>query len=482
MVFSSHIFLFAFLPIVILLYYVCPRGGRSILLTVCSYVFYGWANPLFVVLMFISTCIDFFAGRAIARGDPRNLGKEYFPLIEGGARTRSQLIFLVVSMTSNLTMLGFFKYFDFGAEYFARLLTGLGWMRPDQIHFLHVVLPLGISFYTFQSMSYAIDVYRGHAKPLRNFLDFACFISLFPQLIAGPINRYQDVADQLLNRTHSLSKFSRGIAFFSLGIAKKVMLANPCGRIADTAFDSALLTVHDAWIGVFAYTFQIYFDFSGYSDMAVGIGLMFGFVFIKNFDSPYLSRGITDFWQRWHISLSTWLRDYLYIPLGGNRKGDGRTYVNLIMVMVLGGLWHGASWNFVIWGGAHGIWLALERLWSRHLSYRPPAWLQTPLTFLGVSLLWIPFRAVDTTTAVRYFRSLWPGNGTDLSLVGAAIHTPYLMVSLMMAAIIAFFGIQSWYFTRNLQPWKIGVLLALLFTGIVTLSSQSYNPFIYFIF
>ena len=482
MVFSSHIFLFVFLPLVLLVYYACPRGGRSVLLTVCSYVFYGWANPLFVVLMFTSTCIDFFAGRAIARGDPRNRGKEYFPLVEGGPRKRSQLFFLVVSMTSNLTMLGFFKYFDFGAEYFARMLTSLGWMHPEQMHFLHVVLPLGISFYTFQSMSYAIDVYRGHAKPLRNFLDFACFISLFPQLVAGPINRYQDVADQLLNRTHTLAKFSRGIAFFALGIAKKVLLANPCGRIADTVFDSANLSIPDAWTGVFGYTFQIYFDFSGYSDMAVGLGLMLGFVFIKNFDSPYLSRGLTEFWQRWHISLSTWLRDYLYIPLGGNRKGDGRTYVNLIMVMLLGGLWHGASWNFVIWGGAHGTWLALERLWTRHFSWRPPAWLQCPLTFLGVSLLWIPFRAADLPSTLRFCRSLWPGTGPDLSLVSAATRTPYLMTSLVMAAIIAFFGIQSWYFTRNLRPWKIGVLLALLVIGTVTLSSQSYNPFIYFIF
>ena len=482
MVFSSHIFLFVFLPLVLLAYYVCPRGGRSVLLTVCSYVFYGWANPLFVVLMFTSTCIDFFAGRAIARGDARNRGKEYFPLVEGGPRTRSQLVFLVVSMTSNLTMLGFFKYFDFGAEYFARALTALGWMRPEQMHFLHVVLPLGISFYTFQSMSYAIDVYRGHAKPLRSFLDFACFISLFPQLVAGPINRYQDLADQLLNRSHTLAKFSRGIAFFSLGIAKKVLLANPCGRIADTAFDSAVLSVQDAWTGVFAYTFQIYFDFSGYSDMAVGVGLMLGFVFIKNFDSPYQAHGITDFWQRWHISLSTWLRDYLYIPLGGNRKGDTRTYVNLIVVMLLGGLWHGASWNFVIWGGAHGTWLALERLWTRHSAWRPPVWLQCPLTFLGVSLLWIPFRAADLPTAVRYARDLLPGAGTGMTLVTAATRTPYLMTSLVMAATIAFFGIQSWYFTRNLRPWKIGVLLALLIVGTVTLSSQSYNPFIYFIF
>ena len=482
MVFSSHLFLFVFLPVVLLAYYACPRGGRSVLLTVFSYGFYGWANPLFVLLMLTSTAIDFFAGRAIARGDPRNRGGEYFPLVEGGARSRGQTLALVASMTSNLSMLGFFKYFDFGAEYFARALTALGWAGGGQMHFLHVVLPLGISFYTFQSMSYAIDVDRGHAKPLRSFLDFACFISLFPQLVAGPINRYQDVADQLLCRSHSFAKFARGVAFLSLGLGKKVLLANPCGRIADTAFDSGVLSVWDAWTGMFAYTFQIYFDFSGYSDMAVGLGLMLGFVFIKNFDSPYRARGLTDFWQRWHISLSTWLRDYLYIPLGGNRKGAGRTYVNLMMVMLLGGLWHGASWNFVIWGGAHGLWLAIERFWLRTFTSRLPAWLQCPLTFVGVSLLWIPFRAADLPTALRYFASLWPGGGTDLSLVSAATRTPYLMSSLLLAGVVAFFGMQSWYLTRKLPPWKLAFFLLLLVVGTMTLSSQSYNPFIYFIF
>ena len=228
-----------------------------------------------------------------------------------------------------------------------------------------MTLPLGISFYTFQSMSYTIDVYRGRSAALRDPIDFACYVSMFPQLVAGPIVRFNEIADQLLERTHSWEKVARGTSFFALGMAKKILLANPCGKIADLCFDAGSLHPLDAWYGVTAYAFQIYFDFSGYSDMAIGLGLMLGFVFPRNFDSPYTSRSITEFWRRWHMSLSRWLRDYLYIPLGGNRKGNARTYVNLAVVMLLGGLWHGASWNFLIWGGYHGALLAGERALGR---------------------------------------------------------------------------------------------------------------------
>ena len=225
-----------------------------------------------------------------------------------------------------------------------------------------MTLPLGISFYTFESMSYVIDVYRGQARAIRNIVDFAAFVSMFPQLVAGPIIRFSEIADQIRSRTHTITKFSRGVAFLSLGMAKKVLLANPCGKVADLAFESGSLTLLDAWYGVLAYAFQIYFDFSGYSDMAIGLGLMMGFVFAKNFDAPYTSQSITEFWRRWHISLSTCLRDYLYVPLGGNRKGRLRTYVNLMAVMLIGGLWHGTSWTFLVWGGIHGALLAFERM------------------------------------------------------------------------------------------------------------------------
>jgi alginate O-acetyltransferase complex protein AlgI len=483
MVFSSHIFLFVFLPAVLALYYLSPRRGRSLLLTLFSYLFYGWANPLFVILMLVSTAIDFVAGRAIALAAPANLGrKELLPLAEGEARNSRQKFALIASITSNLTLLGFFKYYNFGVENVARLLEWLGVSGGEQMFYLNVVLPLGISFYTFQSMSYAIDVYRGHAVPLRRFTDFACYISLFPQLVAGPIIRYQDVADQMVERSHTWAKFSRGIAFFSIGLGKKILLANPCGRIADTAFASADLSPLDAWTGIFAYSMQIYFDFSGYSDMAVGLGLMLGFVFIRNFNSPYKSTSVTQFWQNWHMSLSTWLRDYLYIPLGGNRKGPSRTYVNLFLVMLIGGIWHGASWNFAIWGGAHGLWLAAERFLSTRCSFRLPTWISTALTFTGVSLLWIPFRAPDLESAARYARNLLPGDFGNSHLVSAAIHTPYLLGCAAIAFMVAFLGIHSWDLTRNITRLKAAYIIALLVLSSMMLASQSYNPFIYFIF
>jgi alginate O-acetyltransferase complex protein AlgI len=482
MVFSSHLFLFVFLPLVLAGYYAMPAKGRSAFLTVFSYIFYGWANPLFVLLMLLSTAIDYFAGRAIAMGDPRNRCGVFHPLEEGGPRSRIQRTALWASITSNLCLLGFFKYYNFGIENISRVFEWLGWGPISDTHVLHVVLPLGISFYTFQSMSYAIDVYRGHAKPLKNFVDFACYISLFPQLVAGPIIRYQDVADQLVSRSHTLAKFSRGIAFFSIGMAKKILIANPCGRIADTVHDSVSINCLDAWTGLFAYSFQIYFDFSGYSDMAVGLGLMFGFVFIRNFDSPYRSKSLTEFWQRWHISLSTWLRDYLYIPLGGNRKGPTRTYINLILVMLIGGLWHGASWNFLIWGGMHGAWLALERFCHKRSPISIPSLLRCPLTFIFVSLMWIPFRSPDLDSAINYASKLWPANSADSGLVSAAINTPYLAMSLIVAFIIAFFGINSWSFTRHLSAWKLALCASFLAAAAIALACQSYNPFIYFIF
>src|SRR5208283_2031867 len=261
-------------------------------------------------------------------------------------------------------------------------------------HLLHIALPAGVSFYTFVSMSYAIDVYRGDARPLKNPIDFQFFVALFPHLIAGPIIRYQTVAEQIRHRTFTYEKFARGVALFSLGMGKKILLANPMAHIADNLFNAGGLQWYDAWFGVIGYAFQIYFDFSAYSDMAVGLGLMIGFYFMKNFDDPYLAESITDFWHRWHISLSTWLRDYLYVPLGGNRKGEARTIVNLMTVMLIGGLWHGASWNFVIWGAIQGTMLIVERRRGKESPYRRlPVYMRIAFTFLITCVSWVFFRA-----------------------------------------------------------------------------------------
>ncbi|MFN7561113.1 MAG: MBOAT family O-acyltransferase [Prosthecobacter sp.] len=484
MVFSSNLFLFFFLPLVLAAYYLCPARFRPHLLTVFGLFFYGWSNPLFVFLMLFTTSVDYIAGVMMAQGVPGAATSDtvYPALPAVGERTPAQKAALFISISCNLGLLGFFKYFNFGIEAMQQLAGAFGMTALAQGPVLHVALPLGISFYTFQSMSYTIDVYRGHVAALKNFPLFISYVTMFPQLVAGPIIRFRDVNDQILRRTHTMEKFTRGIAFFSIGLAKKVILGNPCGRIADTCFDAASLSTLEAWTGMLAYSLQIYFDFSGYSDMAVGLGLMIGFILPKNFNSPYRSLGVTDFWRRWHITLSTWLRDYLYVTLGGNRKGPVRTYVNLFLVMLLGGLWHGASWNFIIWGGAHGLWLAAERFFSQRMTWRLPSALTMALTFIGVSLLWVPFRATTLESTGRYFASLFLMGNEGTALVWPAISSVYLSGSLLLAAVIAFFGPQSWSLTRQLTATKAVFVMLLFALSAALLASQSYNPFIYFNF
>ena len=478
MVFSSYLFLFYFLPLALAAYYAAPRRAQHLILTALSYAFYGWANPLFVVLLLISTLIDYLAGLVIAAHPPE--------AARAWARQpRSARIALVASICSNLSLLGFFKYFNFGVENLDALanLIGMPELRLDLA--FRVTLPLGISFYTFQSMSYTIDVYRGRAAALRNFIDFACYVSMFPQLVAGPIIRFSEVADQLASRTHTVEKFARGVAFFSLGLSKKVLLANPCGKIADLAFDAGSRTMLEAWYGVTAYAFQIYFDFSGYSDMAIGLGLMLGFVFPKNFDSPYLSQSITEFWRRWHISLSTWLRDYLYVPLGGNRKGPGRTYVNLFLVMLIGGLWHGAAWNFVIWGGLHGLLLSAERVRGKASLYgRLPAPLRVATTFGIVLVTWVFFRASDLPHAMAYLGDMLAVSEgqAGAGLLAGIVYERYYLGTLLLAGAIVWGAPQTWDWTRRLTLPRAGVAFALLLLSAVALTTQAYNPFIYFIF
>jgi alginate O-acetyltransferase complex protein AlgI len=458
MVFSSHIFLFYFLPFSLLAYYCMPKRGKNVLLAGVSYIFYGWANPLFTLLMLVSTLIDYICGLVIglAREDQQ----------------RRRKIALVAAICSNLSLLGFFKYTGFAMESYNQLFILLGVDGFDPVPVLHFLLPLGISFYTFQSMSYSIDVYR-------------CFVAMFPQLVAGPIIRFQEVADQLANRVHSFEKFARGVAFFSLGMAKKVLFANGCGKIADTAFGAGSLSLLDSWFGIVAYSFQIYFDFSGYSDMAIGLGLMFGFVFAKNFDAPYRSASITEFWQRWHISLSTWLREYLYIPLGGNRHGPARTAANLAIVMLLGGLWHGASWNFVVWGAMHGLLLGSERLLGKKPFYAMlPRSLRIGATFILVLIAWVFFRAETMPAALAYLGSMFGLVAVPDSslLLDGLFYTPYSLLAMAGAAAIIWRAPQTWDWTRRMGPAKVAGVVAVFTLAVAVLSMQSYNPFIYFNF
>jgi alginate O-acetyltransferase complex protein AlgI len=483
MVFSSFLFIFFFLPIALAVYYLLPRAGRHLGLVVLSYVFYGWANPVFIFLLLFSTLVDYFVGLALTETRPWGKGTPA-ELSPGGPRTRRQKALVTLSVVTNLGLLGFFKYFYFVTDSFAAAAEALGLPAWELDLAVRVILPLGISFYTFQSMSYTIDIYRGQGRPLRNFIDFATYVSLFPQLVAGPIIRYREVARQILDRTHTPEKFARGVCLFGLGVAKKVIIANPCGKVADLAFMTENPDVFTAWMGALGYALQIYFDFSAYSDMAIGLGLMLGFVFPKNFDSPYKARSITDFWRRWHISLSSWLRDYLYIPLGGNKKGPSRTYINLLLVMVLGGLWHGASWTFVIWGGIHGLWLAFDRATGGGYGRWLPPLLSVPLTFILLLPTWVFFRADSLEHALGYIGSML---GLVTTAPGAPIlqgvlWQPYHFGILLLGLILAWFFPQSWQLTRKLTPLKAIYIFAVFFIACLLLLTQTYNPFIYFIF
>jgi alginate O-acetyltransferase complex protein AlgI len=466
MVFTSHIFIFYFLPVVLLIYYLLP-GKRNVFLLVASYLFYAWWDPRFVGLMFVATVVNYTCGRGIAASED-NL--------------RRKTAWLVVSVVISLGLLAFFKYCMFVEANVNRLLELFG-ARTGRV--LEVTLPVGISFYIFQSMSYPIDVYRGVSPPVRSLWDFACFVALFPQLIAGPIVRYNTIATQLVERTHAMDKFSSGVGLFVLGFAKKVMLADAIAHVADAAFAAEAPGVIDAWFGVAAYAMQIYFDFAGYSDMAIGLGRMLGFEFPRNFDAPYLAQDITDFWRRWHISLSTFLRDYLYIPLGGNRKGQRRTYVNLAVVMLLGGLWHGANWTFVTWGGFHGTLLAFERsLGKRSLYAWTPKPMRIGITFVLVLISWVFFRSETLTEAMRYLGAMFGANGLSGGsiLLAAEFYTPQYLAQMAVCGVLAFAPLQAFDWVERLSWGKVVALIALFAVAIVTMFTQAFSPFLYFQF
>lgn len=466
MVFTSHIFLFYFLPFVLLLYYLLPKG-RNVFLLCVSYVFYGWYQPWFVLLMLFATMINFLCGKLITKPD---------------ATENSRRLALIGSVVASLSLLGFFKYFVFLQNNLNEILSLLGGSHFDVFQ---VTLPIGISFYTFQSLSYTVDLYRRESPPVRSFFDFACYVALFPQLIAGPIVRYGTIADQLNQREHSFPVFSSGVTLFILGFAKKILLANPMGEIADPVFAADSPATVDAWFGVTAYAFQIYFDFSGYSDMAIGLGRMFGFEFLQNFNAPYLADSITDFWRRWHISLSTFLRDYLYIPLGGNRKGNLHTYLNLAIVMLLGGLWHGASWVFVIWGAYHGALLSFERwLGKESLYHILPRAIRIAFTFVLVLFSWVLFRCSDLQQAYQFLGSM-TGILNDKGgsiLLSSELYTRAHLVPFMVCALLSFQPIQAFDLAKTITWTKLSITLLLFLLAILSMIVQSFNPFLYYQF
>jgi alginate O-acetyltransferase complex protein AlgI len=490
-VFSSHIFIFYFFPLALACYFALARStqrSRNLCLALLGYAFYGWSNPKFIALMFVTTFVDWVVSLVIAHDTWqlwRVRGQDAVALSASGGRSRRQRQAVAISVCSNLVMLAIFKYFNFGLDAYNAVVSELGLNDAVWRPTLRVVLPLGISFYTFQSLSYIVDVYRGDAKAMKSFTDFSCFVSMFPHLVAGPILQFSFLARQLEQRSLTLEKFARGVALFSVGLGKKVLLANPCGQVADAVFNAGLAAPLDAWYGAVSYAFQIYFDFSGYSDMAIGLGLMLGFVFAKNFDSPYKSASITEFWRRWHISLSSWLRDYLYVSLGGSRAGARRTYRNLMLTMLLGGLWHGASWNFVIWGGIHGAWLAAERRVGSHsLSRLVPRFVRIAATFLVVLLTWVFFRAPTLSASVAYLQSMigQAHPGPREVMAAGLIYQPYYIVSAAAAGLVVWTCPQAWDVTRSLTWPRAVSCLSLLWLALALLFTQSYNPFIYYIF
>ena len=474
MVFTSHVFIFYFLLLSLAAYYATPERARHLVFTGFSYVFYGWWNPWFVLLMGAGTIVDYYCGRVITAP---------------GAGPGQKRFGLFFSIISNLLVLAFFKYAGWAVGSASAVASFLGlpaFETPDFIQ--RIVLPVGISFYVFQSLSYCIDLYRGHAPPAKSLGHFACFVSLYPHLVAGPIVRYSSIAGQLSGRHHTIEGFSFGLARFSLGFCKKIMLADPVGVMADAAFNAGQGSLGQAaaWLGVVAYAFQIYFDFSAYSDMAVGLGRMFGFRIVENFKSPYLSASITEFWRRWHISLSTFLRDYLYIPLGGNRKGPTRTYVNLMTVMVIGGLWHGASWTFLVWGAMHGLMLALERWRGRRPFYGPlPRPVCVALTFVFILVTWVFFRADNFEMAARYLGAMFLGSGGGnpaASLLTAQIFALPNLLWITAAAIIIWLVPNSQQLLERFTAPKLAACLVGFVVSIALMFAQGYSPFLYFQF
>ncbi|MCI5655345.1 MAG: MBOAT family protein [Ruminococcus sp.] len=465
MVFSSLIFLFVFLPFVLAVYYITPRRFRNLTLFIVDLVFYAWGEPWLVILMLFSILLNYTSGILIGvNREKKGLTKFIF----------------ILSVILNLGLLGFFKYAGFIGETLNMVMPFLN------IPILEIALPIGISFYTFQTMSYTIDVYKNTVKVQKNIITFGTYVSLFPQLIAGPIVRYEDVAEQLMHRKETLQDFTDGVKLFLIGLSKKVLLANEMGNLWDAVRESGTQSgALGSWVGIIAYTFQIYFDFCGYSEMAMGLGKMFGFDFLKNFDYPYISKSVTEFWRRWHISLGTWFREYVYIPLGGNRKGLSRQIINIAVVWFLTGLWHGASWNFILWGLYFGVLLMIEKLFMLKVLKKAPAIISHIYSIIIIIFGWVLFYFENLNEMGVFLARMFGSDGFMMSgdiSVKIISYIPLLIV----AAITSTPLISKLYHKIKSKPIlyvidNAGCVLALLLCTAALVSSD-YNPFLYYKF
>ncbi|MCW5206313.1 MBOAT family protein [Desulfobulbus sp. F5] len=473
MLFSSITFLFFFLPIILAAHLCAGARGRNVLLLAGSILFYFWGEQLFVFVLIASAIINYFFGLLISR------------------RGKTEKLVLAVAVAVNLGLLGFFKYANFIIANFNALLTqfGIEHLVLEKVH-----LPIGISFFTFEALSYLIDIYRQKYPAQKNPLYIGLYFSLFPRLIAGPIVRYNDIAEQIKQRTITLTDFAAGAERFIFGLGKKVLIANSVGQLADQIFTlpADTLSIGTAWLGVLCYSLQIYFDFSGYSDMAIGLGRMFGFHLLENFNYPYISRSVREFWRRWHMSLSTWLRDYLYIPLGGNRHGALRTGFNLLIVFLLCGLWHGASWNFILWGLLYGVFLVVERgRFGKMLDQKHPLW-QHIYTLFVIGNGWVLFRLERLADVGSYFAAMYGFAKADAMLPQISMRLDSRLCCSLAAGIILSAPLYPWL-RKNWQPTtailalpaqtiKLLLITAVLLYSAASLAVNSYNPFIYFRF
>lgn len=464
MVFSSLVFMFAYLPITLLAYYLVPRQGRNIFLFIVNLIFYGWGEPKLVLLMVFNIFFNYIGGWLVDKYR---------------ADAKKKKLFLILTCVLDIGILAVFKYTGMITE----TLNMLPFLNIPE---LQISLPIGISFYTFQTMSYVIDVYRDDAPVSKNFINFGTYVALFPQLIAGPIVRYRDVAEQLVNRRETLEMFTRGVKLFMVGLAKKVIIANTMGTLTTNIFATTDENgVVGTWVGMIAYTFQIYFDFSGYSDMACGLGNMMGFEFLKNFNYPYIAKSITDFWRRWHISLSTWFKEYVYIPLGGNRKGVKRQILNLLIVWGLTGLWHGAAYNFVLWGLYYGLLLILEKFVLKKFLDRLPSFVQHIYTLFIIIIGWGLFYFTDVGQLGEFMVDLFNfGNGICGNQAFNLImsNLPMLIIAAVASTPLATTLYTRFEHTRFMWIPETLYCMGILAVSTASLVNQSYNPFLYFRF